>query len=131
MKKILLFAMILFAVTGYTAPKSGQLGLAAPLTLGGTELAISKMLASSKAVLLDVRVQYSTNTSEVEVGGTSFDGPTTTSFGFELIPEYRTYTRIAGRVSPYWGIFALVAMSNGKTETPVTGASALESTTSG
>jgi hypothetical protein len=111
--------LFFLAETSFARTQPGKWGLAARLFYsGGTELALSKMASPSTMYLFNTLINVNSSTEEIESGGTTVDGPKNNRFSITVVPERRTYLRPNGRISPFWGIYALIGYSTQTTETP-------------
>jgi hypothetical protein len=120
MKKIFICTtLFIFAGMVFATAPAGKSSLAGQIYgSSGTEIAYGKMASSSTMYLLGFNVAYNTGSSEVKYGDKTEKGPKVSSYSINLFPEFRTYMRPEGSVSPYWGIYGLVGLSSSKSEPP-------------
>lgn len=120
MKRICTLLMILLMLASVaSATQTGKWGVAAPIfSTSGTEIALSKMATATTMYLFNIGLGLDLTSRETETGSGQADGPKSTSYSFELMPEIRNYLRPNDKVSPYMGFFVLVGLGGQSVETP-------------
>jgi len=125
-------ALISFVGIAFGGTQAGKSSLAGQVYgSSGTEIAYGKMASSTTMYLLSFNLNYNSETSEAEFSGKTAEGPKTSGYSINLIPEYRSYLRPDAQVSPYWGIYALLGMGSSKTEQPDGGTAIASGETTG
>lgn len=118
----LLLVFIFTVTSAVTGTQTGKWGIAAPVfSSSGTEIALSKMATATTMYLFNMGIGFDLTSRETETGSGKADGPKSTSYSFDLMPEIRNYIRPKDKVSPYMGLFVLVGLGGQRTETPTIG----------